>query len=179
MLSPVFELMGDILISIESKAWISAPTAVFAGIPASGSAILCDAFLIRCTPPLSSRAKYNLCTSKASAPKSYVYPEPDPIFAASETRKFKAELLKTLSKDKETFGNDLPRVVKVCAEVFSDFLHNEYGGPGTLSVEPFTEIMMALKEENLPGAVSAARASLLWTQANVDQDWKDRNSKLH
>ncbi|XP_073144532.1 protein PLASTID REDOX INSENSITIVE 2, chloroplastic-like [Henckelia pumila] len=158
---------------------LCAPTAVPAGIPASGRAILRHAFLIRCTPPLSSRAKYNLCTTKASAPKAYVYPDPDPVFAASETRKFKAELQTTLAKEKETFGDDLPRVVNVCAEVFSDFLHNEYGGPGTLLVEPFTEIMLALKEENLPGAVSAARASLLWAQTNVDQDWKDRNSKLH
>ncbi|XP_073035840.1 protein PLASTID REDOX INSENSITIVE 2, chloroplastic-like [Primulina eburnea] len=158
---------------------LCAPTAAPTGSRASGSAILRDACLIRWTPPPSSRAKYNLYTTKASAPKQYVYPDPDPIFAASETRKFKAELLSTLSKEMETFGNDLQRVVNVCAEVFSDFLHNEYGGPGTLLVEPFTEIMLALKEENLPGAVSAARASLLWAQTNVDQDWKDRNSKLH
>ncbi|XP_075481901.1 protein PLASTID REDOX INSENSITIVE 2, chloroplastic-like [Primulina tabacum] len=96
---------------------ICVPTAVPAGIPASGGAILRDAFLIRCTPPLSSRAKYNLRTSKASAPKAYVFPDPDPMFAASETRKFKAELLRTVSKEKETFGNDLPTVVNVCAEV--------------------------------------------------------------
>lgn len=34
-----------------------------------------------------------------------------------ETQKFRAELLKKLSKDKETFRDDLDKVVDVCSEV--------------------------------------------------------------
>lgn len=62
-------------------------------------------------------------------------------------------------------------------QIFNEFLHNEYGGPGTLLVEPFTDMMVALKERKLSGAASAARASLLWAQNYVDQDWETWNSK--
>jgi len=57
-------------------------------------------------------------------------------------------------------------------------LHKEYGGPGTLLVEPFTDMMVALKKKKLPGAALAARASLLWAQQYVDEDWDVWNSKL-
>ncbi|KAE8733157.1 putative cyclin d [Hibiscus syriacus] len=56
--------------------------------------------------------------------------------------------------------------------VFNNFLHNEYGGPGTLLVEPFMDMFVALKEKQLPGAPVAARASLLWAQIYVDHDWR-------
>ncbi|KAL0372406.1 UNVERIFIED_CONTAM: protein PLASTID REDOX INSENSITIVE 2, chloroplastic [Sesamum calycinum] len=113
---------------------------------------------------------------KATPSQKYVYPDPIPEFASAETQKFKAELLKKLSKEKESFGNDLQTVVNVCAEIFSEFLHKDYGGPGTLLIEPFTDMMVALKEKNLPGAPLAARASLLWAQNYVDDDWEDWNS---
>lgn len=58
----------------------------------------------------------------------------------------------------------------------SEFLHSEYGGAGTLLVEPFTDMMIALKEKKLPGAPFAARESLLWAQNYVDQDWEIWNS---
>ncbi|KAL1539375.1 protein PLASTID REDOX INSENSITIVE 2, chloroplastic-like [Salvia divinorum] len=111
--------------------------------------------------------------------KNYVYPDPIPEFAAAETEKFKAELLKKLSKQRETFGNDLRMVVDVCAEIFGEFLHKDYGGPGTLLIEPFTDMMLALKDRNLAGAALAAGASLLWSQNYVDRDWEDWNSKQH
>ncbi|KAA8529528.1 hypothetical protein F0562_033672 [Nyssa sinensis] len=114
---------------------------------------------------------------RATPPQKYVYPDPIPEFALAETQKFRAELLKKLSKDKETFGDDLDTVVNVCVEIFSEFLHKEYGGPGTLLVEPFTDILVALKEKKLPGAPLAARSSLLWSQNYVDQDWEVWNSK--
>lgn len=85
--------------------------------------------------------------------------------------------MKKLSKEKEILGDELDDVVSVCAEIFNEFLHKEYGGPGTLLVEPFTDMMVALKERKLSGAVSAARASLLWAQNYVDQDWENWNSK--
>ncbi|XP_059316579.1 uncharacterized protein LOC132067388 isoform X2 [Lycium ferocissimum] len=50
-------------------------------------------------------------------PEKYVYPDPIPEFAVAETQKFRAELLKKLSKEKETFGDELDDVVSVCAEV--------------------------------------------------------------
>ncbi|KAJ9172082.1 hypothetical protein P3X46_015368 [Hevea brasiliensis] len=116
----------------------------------------------------------------ANAPhQKYIYPDPIPEFAKSETLKFRAELYKKLSKDKETFRDELDKVVDVCSEIFSDFLHKEYGGPGTLLVEPFTDMLVALKERKLPGAPLAARESLLWAQNYVDQDWEAWNSNLH
>lgn len=110
--------------------------------------------------------------------QKYVYPDPIPEFAEAETQKFRDELLKKLMKDKEEFGEDLNEVVKVCAEIFNKFLHKEYGGPGTLIVEPFTDMLVALKEKKLPGAPLAARASILWAQNYVDQDWELWNAKL-
>ncbi|KAF5726765.1 hypothetical protein HS088_TW22G00447 [Tripterygium wilfordii] len=115
---------------------------------------------------------------RATPPPRYVYPDPIPEFAEHETRKFRAELLKKLSEEKETFGDDLNHVIEVCAEILSDFLHEEYGGPGTLLVEPFTDMFTALKERRLPGAPLAARVSLLWAQNYVDQDWQVWNSNL-
>lgn len=57
-------------------------------------------------------------------------------------------------------------------QIFSQFLHKEYGGPGTLLVEPFTDMLVVLKEKRLAGAAPAARASLLWAQNHLDQDWQ-------
>lgn len=57
-------------------------------------------------------------------------------------------------------------------QIFSKFLHDEYGGPGTLLLEPFTDMMLALKDENLPGAAFAARAAVLWAQSYLDRDWE-------
>uniref|UniRef100_A0A7N2L8X8 Uncharacterized protein n=1 Tax=Quercus lobata TaxID=97700 RepID=A0A7N2L8X8_QUELO len=231
-------------------------------------------------------SQISLTTSlRASSPQKYVYPDPIPEFAEAEIRKFRAEVLRKLLKDKDTFGEELDAVVDVCAEVekfdgmnnfnmwqckvmdaliqkeldialkdkttemlekdwerinrqwrigyhefsfvqssiiggngfgstqlrerlngyrvvgaqigslgyaerscrafnkltrqiFGEFLHKEYGGPGTLLVEPFTNMLVALNEKRLPGAPLAARASLLWAQNYVDQDWEVWNSKL-
>ncbi|XP_068643070.1 protein PLASTID REDOX INSENSITIVE 2, chloroplastic [Aristolochia californica] len=109
---------------------------------------------------------------RASMQKIYTYPDPIPEFAVVETGKFRSELLKRLSKYKDTFGGDINVVVDVCAEIFSNFLLKEYGGPGTLLVEPFTDMLLALKEKKLSGAPVAARTALLWAQNYVDQDWE-------
>ncbi|KAK6116495.1 hypothetical protein DH2020_049788 [Rehmannia glutinosa] len=155
------------------------PTAIPAKTPISNGAILRAASLILRTPPFFFTAKALSKSPKAVPSQKYVYPDPIPEFAAAETQKFKAELLKKLSKEKDTFGADLQTVVSVCAEVFSEFLHKDYGGPGTLLIEPFTDMMVALKEKNLPGAPLAARASLLWAQNHVDRDWEIWNAKSH
>ncbi|CAN6477642.1 unnamed protein product [Victoria cruziana] len=106
----------------------------------------------------------------------YTYPDPLPEFADAETRKFRMELMKKLKKNRETFGDSCDEVLSVCSEIFNEFLCKEYGGPGTLLVEPFTDMLLALKEKRLPGAPIAARAALLWAQANVDRDWEDWTS---
>ncbi|KAJ8439502.1 hypothetical protein Cgig2_007019 [Carnegiea gigantea] len=54
---------------------------------------------------------------RATAHQKYVYPDPIPEFAQSETRKFKIELKKTLEKDIDAFGDELDKVVGVCAKV--------------------------------------------------------------
>ncbi|KAL5761987.1 hypothetical protein ACOSP7_018251 [Xanthoceras sorbifolium] len=140
--------------------------------------ILRNPCLILHLPPSPSLcfSKTSVNPLRASPPHKYTYPDPIPGFAEAETQKFRGELYKKLSKDKETFGDDLDTVVDVCAEIFSDFLLKEYGGPGTLLVEPFTDILVALKERKLPGAPLAARTSLLWAQSYVDQDWEIWNS---
>ncbi|XP_065860975.1 protein PLASTID REDOX INSENSITIVE 2, chloroplastic-like [Euphorbia lathyris] len=131
--------------------------------------------LILHPPPVSLTILCSIPKFRATStttPNKYIYPDPIPEFAHSETLKFRAELLKKLSLERETFGDDLVRVVDVCAEIFSDFMHKEYGGPGTLLVEPFTDMLVALKEKKLPGAPLAAREALLWAQNYVDQDWQ-------
>lgn len=62
-------------------------------------------------------------------------------------------------------------------QIFGEYLHVEYGGPGTLIVEPFTNMFIALNERKLPGAPLAARTSLLWAQNHLDNDWNIWNSK--
>ncbi|KAL3511249.1 hypothetical protein ACH5RR_030650 [Cinchona calisaya] len=133
------------------------------------------------TPPLqfSSKpitAKLFPSLLRANPPQKYIYPDPIPEFAEAETKKFREELVKKLLKEKETFGNELNAVVNICTEIFSEFLHTEYGGPGTLLVEPFTDMMVELKDKKLPGAPLAARASLLWAQNFLDRDWEIWNS---
>ncbi|KAL8550448.1 hypothetical protein ACS0TY_009036 [Phlomoides rotata] len=155
------------------------PAAVPAKHPISNASVFRFASLILRAPTFSLIAKTFSRPPKAILSQKYVYPDPIPEFAAAETQKFKAELRKKLSKEKGIFGEDLQTVVDVCAEIFSEFLHKDYGGPGTLLIEPFTDMMVALKEKNLPGAPVAARASLLWAQNYVDQDWEDWNSKPH
>ncbi|KAL5974314.1 hypothetical protein ACLOJK_030978 [Asimina triloba] len=122
----------------------------------------------------SSPKPLTLAMNQQQQQPKYVYPDPIPEFARAETQKFRSELLKKLLKDKDTFGNNMDEIADVCAEkqIFSNFLHTEYGGPGTLLVEPFTDMLLALKAKKLPGAPAAARAALLWAQNYVDHDWE-------
>ncbi|XP_030961262.1 protein PLASTID REDOX INSENSITIVE 2, chloroplastic-like isoform X2 [Quercus lobata] len=63
-------------------------------------------------------SQISLTTSlRASSPQKYVYPDPIPEFAEAEIRKFRAEVLRKLLKDKDTFGEELDAVVDVCAEI--------------------------------------------------------------
>ncbi|XP_074274459.1 protein PLASTID REDOX INSENSITIVE 2, chloroplastic-like [Silene latifolia] len=102
----------------------------------------------------------------------YQFPDPIPEFADSETEKFKAHLVKKLTK-KDIYGDELDEVVGICTEIFSKFLHEEYGGPGTLLVLPFIDMADTVNESGLTGGPQAARAAVKWAQANVDKDWKE------
>lgn len=57
-------------------------------------------------------------------------------------------------------------------QIFNNFLHTEYGGPGTLLVIPFIDMADTLNERGLPGGPQAARAAVKWAQNHVDKDWK-------
>ncbi|OMO50384.1 hypothetical protein COLO4_38097 [Corchorus olitorius] len=102
----------------------------------------------------------------------YKFPDPIPEFAHSETDKFRTHLLKKLPK-KDIYGDSVEQVVGICTEIFSTFLHSEYGGPGTLSVIPFIDMADTLNERGLPGGPQAARAAVKWATDNVDKDWKE------
>ena len=59
-------------------------------------------------------------------------------------------------------------------QIFSTFLHSEYGGPGTLLVIPFIDMADAVKERGLAGG-PAARVAIKWAENHVDKDWKQWN----
>lgn len=102
----------------------------------------------------------------------YQFPDPIPEFASAETDKFRAHLMKKLSK-KRVYGDSLEEVVNVCTEIFSNFLHTEYGGPGTLVVIPFMDMADTVTKRGLPGGPQAARAAVKWAENHVDKDWKE------
>ncbi|XP_020213786.1 protein PLASTID REDOX INSENSITIVE 2, chloroplastic [Cajanus cajan] len=101
----------------------------------------------------------------------YKFPDPIPEFADAETEKFRNHLLKKLSK-KDMYGESVEEVVGLCTEIFSTFLHSEYGGPGTLLVLPFVDMADAINERGLPGGPQAARAAINWAKDHVDKDWR-------
>ncbi|KAI5419747.1 protein PLASTID REDOX INSENSITIVE 2, chloroplastic [Lathyrus oleraceus] len=102
----------------------------------------------------------------------YKFPDPIPEFADSETEKFQSHLLNKLS-EKDIFEESVEQVVGVCTEIFRTFLHSEYGGPGTLLVDPFIDMADMVTERGLPGGPQAARSALNWAHANVDKDWNE------
>ncbi|KAI3412286.1 uncharacterized protein J3R85_017542 [Psidium guajava] len=155
-------------------------------------------------PPLSSSSKVFSSTSSYARPTSvcrtrsspslrhlpskprhgnricraaeYKFPDPIPEFADAETEKFRNHLLTKLSK-KDLFGDSIDEVVGICTEIFSTFLHSEYGGPGTLLVIPFIDMADTINERGLPGGPQAARAAVKWAQGHVDKDWKEWNGE--
>lgn len=54
-------------------------------------------------------------------------------------------------------------------------MNEEYGGPGTLMVDPFWEMADTINQSELPGGPQAARAAVKWAQDHVDNDWKEWN----
>ncbi|KAF5182547.1 Plastid redox insensitive 2 protein [Thalictrum thalictroides] len=102
----------------------------------------------------------------------YQFPDPIPEFAEAETEKFKARLHEKLLK-KDIYGGSVKDVLGICTEIFSNFLHTEYGGPGTLLVVPFIDMADTINERGLPGGPQAARSAVVWAQKHVDNDWKE------
>ncbi|KAF7124251.1 hypothetical protein RHSIM_Rhsim12G0124300 [Rhododendron simsii] len=116
----------------------------------------------------------SLCPSRLICRAAeYKFPDPIPEFADAETEKFRINLVTKLSKKKDLYGDSLAEVVEICTEIFSTFLHTEYGGPGTLLVIPFMDMAETLNERGLPGGPQAARAAVKWAQDQVDKDWKE------
>ncbi|PON99291.1 hypothetical protein TorRG33x02_048340 [Trema orientale] len=106
------------------------------------------------------------------AAAEYKFPDPIPEFAEAETEKFRTHLLNRLSK-KDIYEDSVEEVVDVCTEIFSNFLHTEYGGPGTLLVIPFIDMAETVHGRGLPGASQAASVAVKWAQNHVDKDWKE------
>uniref|UniRef100_A0A5B7AUG8 Uncharacterized protein n=1 Tax=Davidia involucrata TaxID=16924 RepID=A0A5B7AUG8_DAVIN len=118
---------------------------------------------------------YSSFTKQICRAAEYEFPDPIPEFAESETEKFRTHLLKKLLK-KDIYGDSIDEVVGICTEIFSTFVHTEYGGPGTLLVLPFIDMADTLNERGLPGGPQAARAAVKWAQDHVDKDWKEWTS---
>ncbi|WJX93685.1 Protein PLASTID REDOX INSENSITIVE 2, chloroplastic [Trifolium repens] len=110
---------------------------------------------------------------RATKAVEYKFPDPIPEFAISETKKFQNHLLNKLSKKEDIFEDSVEEIVGVCTEIFRTFLHSEYGGPGTLLVDPFIDMAAIINERGLPGGPQAARTAVKWAHANVDNDWNE------
>ncbi|XP_044488582.1 protein PLASTID REDOX INSENSITIVE 2, chloroplastic-like [Mangifera indica] len=133
----------------------------------------CPSTLISKTQPSSFPLSFSFSFQKHICRYAeYKFPDPIPEFADAETDKFNTHLLNKLAK-KEIFGDSLEEVVGICTEIFSTFLHTEYGGPGTLLVIPFIDMADTINERGLPGGPQAARAAVKWATDHVDKDWKE------
>ncbi|XP_031123365.1 protein PLASTID REDOX INSENSITIVE 2, chloroplastic-like [Ipomoea triloba] len=106
----------------------------------------------------------------------YKFPDPIPEFAEAETDKFRNHLLERLPRKKDIYGDSIEEIVCICSEILNNFLHTEYGGPGTLLVTPFIDMADTIADRELPGAPQAARTAVKWAQKHVDNDWKAWNS---
>ncbi|GAB2220520.1 hypothetical protein Droror1_Dr00008180 [Drosera rotundifolia] len=136
-------------------------------------------------PPPSSRTVSAVArprrtlTSICRAAGEYQFPDPIPEFAEAETEKFREYMVERLSKRMDIFEDQdtLDQVVDICAENLSTFLHKEYGGPGTLMVEPFAAMASDLEDEDLPRGPQVARIAIKWGQENIDKDWDEWTSR--
>lgn len=163
-------------ISLVSSSILITPHSVYVPISNSASSS-CSSYT--CLPPkrfthitTSSRNPQNLICRAAE----YKFPDPIPEFAEAETDKFRDHLLNKLPKKKDVYGDSVEEIVGICTQILNDFLHAEYGGPGTLLVVPFIDMADTINDRGLPGGPQAARAAVKWAQSHVDNDWKEWNS---
>ncbi|RZC69868.1 hypothetical protein C5167_033070 [Papaver somniferum] len=151
----------------------STSVSFFSSISKSSSSLSFPLTLKRTTTSPSPSVLFSFFSSKnkqINGASEYKFPNPIPEFAEAETEKFRANLIKKLTK-KDIYGDSIEEVVGICTEIFNTFLHTEYGGPGTLLVIPFIDMADTLTERGLPGAPQAARAAVVWAQKHVDKDW--------
>ncbi|KAE8688303.1 Thiol-disulfide oxidoreductase DCC [Hibiscus syriacus] len=165
-------LISSTLLSLPS--FPSSPTPSISPPPSSLSFAFKNSFAYslsskKTTPFLLSFSLPNFICKAAE----YKFPDPIPEFADVETDKFRSHLLKKLSKEEVIYGDSVEEVVGICGEIFSTFLHTEYGGPGTLLVIPFIDMADTIDERGLPGGPEAARAAVKWATDHVDKDWKE------
>ncbi|XP_019170813.1 PREDICTED: protein PLASTID REDOX INSENSITIVE 2-like isoform X1 [Ipomoea nil] len=128
---------------------------------------------INVSPSRSRNQKPYRLVCRAS---EYKFPDPIPEFAEAETEKFRNHLLERLPRKKDIYGDSIEEIVGICSEILNNFLHTEYGGPGTLLVNPFIDMADTITDRDLPGAPQAARTAVKWAQKHVDNDWKAWNS---
>ncbi|XP_072979032.1 protein PLASTID REDOX INSENSITIVE 2, chloroplastic [Typha angustifolia] len=125
-------------------------------------------------PPLPpSFASISRSTRLVCGAAEYKFPDPVPEFAEAEVDKFRTHMLERLTKKNEYFGDFIDEIVDICTEILRNFLHTEYGGPGTLMVLPFIDMADTIRDKGLPGAPQAARAAVVWAQKHIDKDWKE------
>ncbi|KAF5746636.1 hypothetical protein HS088_TW06G00807 [Tripterygium wilfordii] len=152
------------------------PSFSFSQIRDSGSFTFSHSLSVKPSVTITKHPETHFISSKSTkkicSVTEFKFPDPIPEFANAETEKFKAHLLKRLSK-KDIFGDSLGEVVEICTEIFSTFLHTEYGGPGTLLVVTFIDMADTIDERGLPGGPQAARAAVKWAQDHLDDDWDE------
>ncbi|KAL9254993.1 DNA polymerase lambda-like protein [Drosera capensis] len=125
----------------------------------------------------------------------YQFPDPIPEFAEAETEKFREYMVDRLSKRMDIFEDqdtlDYPYLrqgINKSRELFMNnikcdshnlrtFLHEEYGGAGTLMVEPFAAMASDLEDEDLARGPQVAHITIKWGQENIDKDWNEWTSR--
>nr|CAD1826608.1 unnamed protein product [Ananas comosus var. bracteatus] len=143
--------------------------------------------------PISSPTSHSTHPHLLCRATEYKFPDPIPEFADAEiascvhlkvdfvrkhiwiqeTDKFRTHMLARLTEKNQYFGDFVEEIVDICTEILSNFLHAEYGGPGTLLVIPFIDMADTIREKGLPGAPQAARAAVWWAEKHIDKDWKE------
>jgi hypothetical protein len=86
---------------------------------------------------------------------------------------FVFNIIESLSSANIFFSIKLCLLLHITWQILNNFLHTEYGGPGTLMVVPFIDMADVIREKDLPGASQATRAAVVWAQNNIDKDWKE------
>ncbi|CAI9097041.1 OLC1v1033339C1 [Oldenlandia corymbosa var. corymbosa] len=161
--------------SIPASSLPLTPLPNTASISSSSSPFYHKSFRLNslCRIPFFGNSRTPKLTCRAA---EYKFPDPIPEFAEAETEKFRTHLLDKLSK-KDIFGDEVEEVVEICTQIIDNFFHTEYGGPGTLLVDPFMEMAETINEQGLPGGPQAARAAIKWAQNHLDKDWKEWTGK--
>ncbi|KAK8529480.1 hypothetical protein V6N13_102394 [Hibiscus sabdariffa] len=168
------DLLTSTLHSLPSSSSSSSSTSISPSPPFSLSFAFKNSFSYTLTTKNPSPFLYSFSSSNFICKAAeYKFPDPIPEFSDAETDKFRSHLLKKLSKKEDVYGDSVEEVVGICVEIFSTFLHTEYGGPGTLLVIPFIDMADTINERGLPGGPEAARAAVKWATDHVDKDWKE------